>query len=149
MLTALIHLSRRCHTHNLPRISRLIDKIVILLFKADIPGRADIHPRVSFSHGGIGVIINPAAKIGEGCIIGAKVTLGNAFPHGGAPTLGRHVYVGVGAFLGGGIQVPDYVIVGANSVLTKDVPEPGVIVAGNPARVLRKLTPQEIQQLNW
>ena len=149
MLISLIHLSRWCYTHRLRLFSQLIDKTVMLLFRADIPGKADIHKRVSFSHGAVGVIINPAAQVGEGCIIGAKTTLGNAFPHGGAPRLGKHVYVGVGAFIGGGIQVADYVIIGANSVLTKDVLEPGVIVAGCPARVLRKLTPQEREQLNW
>lgn len=43
----------------------------------------------------------------------------------------------------------DYVIVGANSVLTKSVAESGVIVAGVPAKVLRKLTPEELKQLDW
>lgn len=43
----------------------------------------------------------------------------------------------------------DYVIVGANSVLTKSVTESGVIVAGVPAKVLRKLTPEELKQLDW
>ena len=92
-----------------------------LLCAADIRGCSDIHPSVSFSHGAHGVIINKDAIIGEKCIIGAKVTLGNAFPHGGAPRLGKYVYVGVGACIGGNIKVADYVVVGANSVLTKDV----------------------------
>lgn len=60
-----------------------------------------LYPSVSFAHGGIGVVINPASVVGEKCIIEAKVTLGNAFPHGGASTLGKHVYIGVGAFIGG------------------------------------------------
>lgn len=42
----------------------------------------------------------------------------------------------------------DYVIVGANSVLTKSVTERGVIVAGVPAKVLRKLTPEDLKQLD-
>ena len=50
---------------------------------------------------------------------------------------------------GGGISVADYVIVGANSVLTKSVTESGVVVAGVPAKVLRKLTPEELKQLDW
>ena len=79
----------------------------------------------------------------------AKVTLGNAFPHGGAPKLGKHVYVGVGTFIGGDVQVADYVVIGANSVLTKDVLEPGVIVAGVPTKVIRKLTEEEKKMLEW
>lgn len=93
--------------------------------------------------------INKDAIVGEKCIIGAKVTLGNAFLHGGAPKLGKHVYVGVGTFIGGDVQVADYVVIGANSVLTKDVLEPGVIVAGVPAKVIRKLTEEEKKMLEW
>ena len=48
--------------------------------------------------------------------------------------------------LGGGICVADYVIVGANSVLTKDITESGVIVAGVPAKVIRKMTPEELER---
>ena len=40
-------------------------------------------------------------------------------------------------------------IVGANSVLTKSILEEGVVVAGVPAKVLRKLTPEEIEMLKW
>ena len=40
----------------------------------------------------------------------------------------------------------DYVIVGANSVLTKDITESGVIVAGVPAEVFRKMTPEELER---
>ena len=40
-------------------------------------------------------------------------------------------------------------VVGANSVLTRSVEESGVIVAGNPAKILRKLTDSEMELLNW
>jgi len=50
----------------------------------------------------------------------------------------RGASIGSGATLLGGITIGEKAIVGAGAVVTKDVP-PGVIVAGNPARVLRKL----------
>ena len=149
MVTQLLHISQWCYKNNFKFISSFFDRLMHVIFAADIPGCADIHSTVSFSHGAHGVIINKNAKIGEKCIIGAKVTLGNAFPHGGAPQLGKHVYVGVGAFLGGEISIADYVVVGANSVLTKDVLESGVIVAGVPAKVIRKLTEEEKIMLDW
>lgn len=48
----------------------------------------------------------------------------------------RGASIGSGATILGGITVGEKAIVGAGSVVTKDVP-PGAIVAGNPAKVLR------------
>jgi acetyltransferase-like isoleucine patch superfamily enzyme len=45
--------------------------------------------------------------------------------------------IGSGATLLGGIAIGENAIVGAGSVVTKDVP-PDTIVAGNPARILKK-----------
>ena len=56
----------------------------------------------------------------------------------------RGASIGSGSTLLGGITVGEKSIVGAGSVVTKDVP-PGVIVAGNPARVLRSITDTETQ----
>ena len=50
----------------------------------------------------------------------------------------RGAAIGSGATLLCGITVGERAIVGAGAVVTKDVP-PGTIVAGNPAKVLRKL----------
>ena len=102
MLTQILHASQWCWKHNLKRSSRLLDKINQLLCSADIPGRTQIAHNVSFAHGGLGVVVNPSSVIGDSCIINAKVTLGNGYPHAGAPTLGNYVYIGAGAFIGGG-----------------------------------------------
>ena len=53
--------------------------------------------------------------------------------------LGNDVFVGVNSVILCDVTIGDYSIVGAGSVVTKDVP-PGVVVAGNPARVIRKLS---------
>ncbi|MDQ6939296.1 MAG: N-acetyltransferase [Verrucomicrobiota bacterium] len=52
-------------------------------------------------------------------------------------TVKRGAAIGSGATLLGGITIGENAIVGAGSLVTKDVP-PHVIVAGNPARILRK-----------
>ncbi len=52
----------------------------------------------------------------------------------------RGASIGSGVTLLGGVTVGENAIVGAGSVVTKDVP-PGSTVVGNPARVIRKSTP--------
>jgi maltose O-acetyltransferase len=47
--------------------------------------------------------------------------------------IGRRVYIGAGAIVLPGVTIGDDAVVGAGSVVTRDVP-PGAVVAGNPAR---------------
>jgi acetyltransferase-like isoleucine patch superfamily enzyme len=57
--------------------------------------------------------------------------------------IGNDVYIGHGAFIKPGITVGDGAIVGAMSVVTKNVP-PYAVVAGNPARLVRMRQPPHI-----
>ena len=50
-------------------------------------------------------------------------------------------------FWGGNIEIADFVIIGANSVVVKSILEPGVIVAGVPARIIRKLSSSEMERM--
>jgi maltose O-acetyltransferase len=52
--------------------------------------------------------------------------------------VGTDVWVGGGAILCPGVRVGDGSVIGAGSVVASDVP-PGVVAAGNPCRVIRKL----------
>lgn len=54
-------------------------------------------------------------------------------------TVRRGASIGSGATILGGVTIGEGAIVGAGSVVTKDVP-PMTTVAGNPARILRKIT---------
>ena len=56
----------------------------------------------------------------------------------GTVRLGNDVFIGVNSVILRDVTIGDYSIVGAGSVVTKDVP-PSVVVAGNPARIIRKL----------
>ena len=57
--------------------------------------------------------------------------------------IGNDVYIGHGAFLMADITVGDGAIIGANAVVTKDVP-PYAVVAGNPARVVKMRFPDAL-----
>lgn len=142
MLTQILHSSQWAYRHNLPKIGKLFEHLMMFICSAHISGKADIHSSVKFFHGGLGVVINPAARIGEDCQIGPKVTIGNRYPHGTAPIIGKNVYIGSGTYIGG-VKIADNVIVGANSVVVKDIEEECVTVAGNPAKIIRRMTLEE------
>jgi maltose O-acetyltransferase len=54
-------------------------------------------------------------------------------------TIGNRVWVGGGVNINQGVTIGDHSIIGAGSVVTKDVP-PNVIAAGVPCRVIRQIT---------
>ncbi len=53
--------------------------------------------------------------------------------------IGNRVWIGGGSTILGGVSIGDDSVIGAGSVVTKDIPS-GVIAAGNPCRVIRKIT---------
>jgi galactoside O-acetyltransferase len=57
--------------------------------------------------------------------------------------IGNKVWIGFGASILKGVTVGDGAVIGANSVVTRDVP-PFTVVAGNPARIVRKLKEEDI-----
>ncbi len=59
----------------------------------------------------------------------------------GAPiTIGSDVWIGGGSIICPGVTIGDRSVIGAGSVVTKDIP-PDSIAVGNPCRVIRSLTP--------
>ena len=55
-------------------------------------------------------------------------------------TLGRNVWVGGGAIILPGVTIGSRAVIGAGSVVTRDVPA-GVLAAGNPCRIVRDIAP--------
>ena len=77
-----------------------------------------------------------AKSIGRDFYCLQLVTLGND-TNGDPPTIGDNVRIMTGATVFGGIHVGDNVIIGANAVVNKSVPE-GCTVVGNPARIVKQ-----------
>ena len=91
--------------------------------------------------------LNPRGiDIGDYTLVGAGVTIlshdhckrtaGNA-PLFTNTSIGKSCFIAIGAIILPGVKIGDEVVVGAGSVVTKDVPS-NCVVAGNPARVIRE-----------
>jgi acetyltransferase-like isoleucine patch superfamily enzyme len=96
------------------------------------------------------VFICDLVEIGDDCFIShGAMFINDSFATGGPanrrrelwrPTrLGSHVSIGTNATILP-VNICDHVVVGAGSVVTRDIVEPG-IYAGNPARLLRRVAP--------
>ncbi|MDQ3002413.1 MAG: gamma carbonic anhydrase family protein [Fibrobacterota bacterium] len=83
-----------------------------------------------------------------GTTIGADVSIGHGCTvH--ACTIGDRVLVGMGSIIMDGTTVGDDCLIAAGSLLPKGkIFEAGSLIMGNPARVTRKLTPDEIAGLS-
>lgn len=82
-----------------------------------------------------GTIIN-AESIGDNFSCLHLTTIGAK--NNGRPILGNNIRCGANVTIIGPIKIGDNVIIGAGSVVVKDVPD-NCIVAGNPARIIRQL----------
>jgi serine O-acetyltransferase len=94
---------------------------------------ADLGPGLTLYHFG-GVRVR-GCRIGSNCVIHHQVRL---LPddRGRGPLLGNRVWVGPHARIVGPIRVGDGATIGAGAVVRQDV-EPGTVVVGDPARVVR------------
>lgn len=111
--------------------------------------------RVSLNYGNI-ISVASSVRIGDDTLIAGRVTIFDNTSHPTSPAkrlmkvridqadtapvvIGANVWIGIGAIILRGVEIGDNSIVAAGAVVTRSVP-PNVIVAGNPARVVRELT---------
>ena len=87
------------------------------------------------------------ADIGKPLTIGANVTVGHMVTLHGC-TIGDESLIGIGAVVLNGAKIGKNCLVGARSLVTegKEFP-PGSLIMGSPAKVVRELTPEQIQGL--
>lgn len=94
------------------------------------------------------IYIGDDCQIGPGChIVTAQhpispVLRKNQLQYNKPVRLGNNVWLGAGAIILPGVTIGDNSIVGAGSVVTHDV-EANVIVAGSPAKILRRITEED------
>lgn len=116
--------------------ARLLSQYSRLVTNIEIHPGATIGHRFFIDHGA-GVVIGETAVIGDDVLMYHQVTLGGTSltktkRH---PTVGNNVLLGMGAKVLGNITVGDGARIGANAVVTRDVP-PNTSVVGVPGRIL-------------
>lgn len=115
-------------------IYKITEFIVRIISQCEIPPTCTVGKGLRLEHGGKGTVIHSKVTIGENARIFHQVTIGIS----GAgeeipPKIGNNVLIGTGAKIIGDIFVGDNARIGANAVVTKNVPENSTAV-GIPAR---------------
>ena len=122
-------------------VARMISQFSRFLTGIEIHPKANIGKNLFIDHG-MGVVIGETSEIGDNVTIYHMATLGGISPSVNSneqrnikrhPTLKDNVVVGSGAQILGPLTVGKNAKIGANAVVTKDVPENAVMV-GIPAK---------------
>ena len=128
-------------------VARIISQISRFFTGIEIHPKAKIGKNLFIDHG-IGVVIGETSEISDNVTIYHNVTLGGTSPSINTneqrnskrhPTLEENVVVGSGAQILGPVVIGKNSLIGANAVVTKDVPEKS-IMAGNPAKKIGDAT---------
>ena len=136
----LIHWYRLSHwlwKHHVPVLPKLFWGLQYLLFNSTVPASCTLKKGVKFAYCGIGVAIHARCVVGNNCIIGQNVTIGGKSGWYEVPIIGDNVEICTGAKILGPVRIGNNVIIGANAVVVKDVPD-NCVVAGVPARIIRE-----------
>ena len=121
----------------IPLIPDFINKIFIrLLFGCQIGTGAKIGKKVILGYGGLGVVIHPRAVIDDFVNIGPGVVIGGTSGKYEVPKVGENTIISAGAKVIGPITIGKNCMIGANAVVTTNIPDNSLAV-GLPAKVIK------------
>lgn len=158
-----------CHEYNLLKPSMLVERTALIKKLFGRTGENFLIEQSFWCDYGYNIEIGENFYANHNCCIldCAKVTFGNnvfiapncGFYTAGHPlnirkrnqeleyahpiTVGNNVWIGGQVIVLPGVTIGNNTVIGAGSVVTRDIPS-GVIAAGNPCKVLRPLTEEEI-----
>jgi len=124
--------------YDLRALARLVSHLGRFLTGIEIHPAVKIGKNLFIDHG-MGVVIGETAEIGDNVLIYHGVTLGGKGGEGKGskrhPSVADNAIIGAGAQVLGNIRIGKNAKIGANAVVTFDVPDDAVAV-GNPARLI-------------
>jgi putative colanic acid biosynthesis acetyltransferase WcaB len=129
--------------------SKIVFAPIIILYKfiTDFILKCEIPASVVIGEGLIihhvtGLVLNNGVVIGKNVTLKHNTTIGNKEglngENLGCPVIGNNVNIGPHTIIIGPIHIGDNSVIGAGSVVIRDVPS-NTIVAGNPARVIKSI----------
>ncbi len=95
-----------------------------------------IGPGLNLVHAGT-ILINDKVRIGSNLRMNIDVVIGAGVDKNAVPVIGCNVVIEPGAKIFGAITIANWTHIGANAVVNKSVTEPGMVVAGVPARIIK------------
>ncbi|MDO6707267.1 sugar O-acetyltransferase [Photobacterium sp. 1_MG-2023] len=155
-----------CHRFNLADPGDTEARMAILAAQVQFQGNAHMEPSFYCDYGynitlgenfyanhNLTILDVCPVRIGKNAFIGPNVMISAAThpidpverlqTEDGAPiSIGDNVWLGGNVSVLPGIRIGNNCVIGAGSVVTKDIPDNSV-AAGNPCRVLRSITPSE------
>lgn len=124
------------YRNHIPVVPKFLDYLIRLIFSCWLPHTVKAGKNLILGYGGLGVVIHSNAEIGNNVHIDQCVTIGGNGVEEGVPVIENDVYIGAGSVIIGPVRIGEGAIIGANSLVNRDV-ESRTVVAGNPARVIK------------
>jgi len=115
-----------------------LQMLIHVLWGIDIPRGAKIGGGLYIGHFG-GITVSRKAVLGRNCNISQEITIGGSGRpgvNGGYPVIGDNVYIAPGARIFGKIHVGNNVKIGANAVISRDVPDNAIVVVDPGFRIV-------------
>lgn len=114
-------------------IRKMAGRKLLVKYSVAVSRNCKIGENLKIAHF-LGLVIGSGAVIGDNCEIYHQVTIGKK--NNGYPIIGNNVKIYTGAKIIGNIRIGDNAIIGANSVVLKDIPKNSTAV-GIPAKIIK------------